>query len=364
MPAKLHGSQGVVTIAGRRIGAGHPAFIVAEVSANHNGELSRAIATIEAAAEAGADAVKFQTYRPESLTIDSDRPEFMVSSDGPWRGRTLFELYSEGQTPYDWHAAMFAAARKAGIPCFSTPFDDAAVDLLEQLNAPAYKVASFELVDDGLLQRVARPGRPVVLSTGMATFEEIEHALTMLRRAGAREILLLRCTSSYPAPDIEMQLASIPALAEATGCPVGLSDHSMGTTAPVVAVTLGACFIEKHFTLNRSDGGLDSHFSLEPAEFRQLVADVRRTEAMIGKPSFGPSDAERASVAFRRSLYVVDDIRRGDALTTLNVRSIRPGHGLAPRHLPEILGRKATRDVKRGTPVTWELIERSANPSR
>jgi pseudaminic acid synthase len=345
-----------IRVGDRTIGRGQPAYLVAEMSGNHNGDIRRAIAIIHAAAEAGADAVKLQTYTPDTLTIACDRPDFVVPGQGPWSGRTLYDLYREAHTPYEWHPRLFETARGRGIQIFSTPFDDSAVRLLEQLGVPAYKVASFEMVDDGLLRIVGRTGKPVILSTGMASLEEIAHAVATLRAAGSGGIVVLKCTSSYPAPDAEMRLATIPVLGSATGCPVGLSDHSLGGTAAVSAVMLGACLIEKHFTLSRAEGGVDSQFSLEPAEFHQLVTEVRRAEAMLGEPGFGPGIAEEGSVVFRRSLYVVEDVKKGAALTPRNVRSIRPGYGLSPRYLDLVIGKKAARACARGTPVTWDLV--------
>jgi N-acetylneuraminate synthase len=345
-----------VTIGRRRIGTGEPCYLVAELSGNHGGDLGRAVATIEAAAEAGAHAVKLQTYTPDTLTIDSDRPEFRVPGNGPWGGRTLYDLYTEAHTPWSWHERLFDVARRHGLEIFSTPFDRTAVELLEALGAPAYKIASFELVDDELLRVVARTGKPVVLSTGMASLEEIGHALGLLRREGCRELVVLKCTSSYPAPASAMNLASLPVLATVTGTPVGLSDHSLGIAAPVVAVTLGAAFIEKHLTLSRADGGVDSHFSLEPAEFERLVEAVDQAQQMIGEPEFGPGLVEEGNVVFRRSLYVVRDLEPGERLTEANVRSIRPGFGLSPRYRDVILGRRAARAARRGTPVTWDLV--------
>jgi N-acetylneuraminate synthase len=347
-----------IQIGDRTIGPGHRAYLVAELSGNHNGNLSRALATIRAAAEAGADAIKFQTYTPDTITIDSDAPGFLVPGDGPWSGRTLYDLYREAHTPWEWHPMLFEEATKCGLTAFSTPFDATAVDLLERLGAPAHKIASFELVDDELLGTVARTGKPIILSTGMANLSEIEHAVSVLRENGCPAFALLRCTSSYPAPDDAMALASIPVLAERFGCVVGLSDHSMGITAPVVAVTLGAAMVEKHFTLRRADGGVDSHFSLEPPEFAELVREVRRAEAMVGSPMLGPGAAEESNRVFRRSLYVVEDIAEGGEFTRQNVRAIRPGYGLAPRHLEEVLGRRAKRPVRRGTPLDWALVLR------
>ena len=345
-----------VRIGGHEIGPDAPCLVVAELSANHNGDLGRAIATIEAAARAGAHAIKLQTYTPDTITLNCNRPDFVVPGTGPWAGRRLWDLYREAHTPWAWHSRLFEVARAAGLEVFSTPFDPTAVDLLESLGAPAYKIASFELVDDRLLRRVAATGKPVVLSTGMANLEEIGHAVGVLRQAGVAELVILRCTSSYPAPDSAMHLRTMPVLAEMTGCPVGLSDHSLGTVAPVVAVSLGARMIEKHFTLDRGSGGVDSHFSLEPEEFRAVVESVSRAQAMLGIATFGPGLAEEGSVAFRRSLYLAEDVAAGELLTERNVRSIRPGHGLAPRFADLVIGRPARRAAQRGTPVSWDLV--------
>ncbi len=345
-----------IRIGGCEVGAGKPCFLVAELSGNHNGDLGRALATIQAAKASGAHAIKLQTYTADTLTIRSTRPEFVVPGTGPWAGRTLHDLYQEAHTPWAWHERLFAEARAVGLEVFSTPFDPTALDLLESLGAPAHKVASFELVDDGLLRRIAATGKPVVMSTGMASLEEVAHAIGVLRAAGTRDLVLLKCTSSYPAPDDQMHLATIPILAQASGCPVGLSDHSLGLIAPVVAVTLGAVMIEKHFTLDRAAGGVDSHFSLEPAEFAALADGVKRASAMIGRPTFGPGLAEEGSITFRRSLYLVEDVAAGEAFTERNVRSIRPGFGLAPRFAPLILGRRASRAADRGTPMSWDLL--------
>jgi pseudaminic acid synthase len=348
-----------IMLGNRPVGAGSPAYLIAELSGNHNGDLDRAIETVRAAAKAGANAIKLQTYTADTLTIRSERPDFIVPGNGPWGGRSLYDLYEEAHTPWAWHERLFAEAKACGIQMFSTPFDDTAVDFLTSFDVPAFKIASFEVIDDRLLARVATTGKPVIVSTGMASLEEIAHALGVLRAAGCREIIPLRCTSSYPAPDSSMQLSTIPLLARIAGCPAGLSDHSLGTTAAVVAVTLGACVIEKHFTLSRADGGVDSHFSLEPAEFKQLVEDVRRTEAMIGMPEFGPGTEEEGSKVFRRSLYVVEDVRQGEELTPKNVRSIRPGYGMSPRHLDLVIGKRATRAIARGTPLSWDDLARA-----
>jgi len=344
------------SVAGRDVGPDAPCFVIAELSANHNGSLERAFASVRAAADAGADAIKLQSYRPDTITMRSDRPEFVVPGDGPWAGRTLYDLYDEAHLPWEWHAPIFEEAKRRGIIAFSTPFDHTAIDLLESLDAPLYKIASFELIDDDLIRHVASLRKPMIMSTGMASLEEILHAISVAREAGGNDIVLLKCTSSYPAPDDSMNLRTLPALAEATGCLVGLSDHSMGTVASIVATTLGACVIEKHFTLSRADGGVDSHFSLEPQELRQLVEEVRRTRQMLGSVRFGPGASDEGSVVFRRSLYAVADIAPGEVLTRDNVRSIRPGHGLAPRYLDLVLGRKATRTVPRGTPIDWSQI--------
>jgi len=346
----------IVRINQTDIGTGCPTYIVAELSANHNGSLDRALATIRAAAEAGVNAIKLQTYTPDTLTINCSSPEFLVQGDGPWAGRSLYDLYQEAHTPWEWHPRLFGEARACGLDVFSTPFDSAAVELLQGLGAPAYKIASFELVDDELLRLVAGTGKPVILSTGMASLSEIMHAMDVLREAGCDQRVLLRCSSSYPAPDESLHLATLRVLETTFHCPVGLSDHSLGTTAPVVAVTMGASMIEKHLTLSRQDGGVDSHFSLEPVEFRALVHDIRRAEVMIGEARFGPGAAEEGNVAFRRSIYVVRDIRAGEPFTADNVRSIRPGFGLSPRLLPQIMGKRAARAAPRGTALSWDLV--------
>jgi N-acetylneuraminate synthase len=346
----------MLSIAGRHVGRGQPTFIVAEISANHRQNLAEALAIVEAARDAGADAVKLQTYTADTLTIDSDGPWFTVGSDSPWSGRTLYELYQEAHTPWEWHAPLAEAASKAGLIWFSTPFDDSAVDLLERLGAPAYKIASFELVDTALVRRVGATGRPMIMSTGMASLAEIETAVETARAAGADQIALLKCTSAYPAPAEEMNLATIPHLAAAFGVPVGLSDHTLGIAVPVAAVALGACIVEKHLTLDRAAGGPDSAFSLEPGEFKAMVAAVRTAERALGAVSYQVQPHELPSRVFRRSLFVVRDTAEGEPFTAENVRSIRPGNGLPPRHLERILGRPAKRAIARGTPLSWELV--------
>jgi pseudaminic acid synthase len=356
-PANLVSSPPLALNLGKRkIGAGQPVYIVAELSANHSGSLKVAMELLKAAKDVGADAVKLQTYTADTLTIRSDRSEFRIGGGTLWDGRTLFDLYQEAATPWEWHADLFAEARRLGIDCFSTPFDASAVDFLEQFNPPAHKIASFELVDLALLRKVAAARRPVILSTGMATLEEITDAVTALREAGCRELGLLKCTSSYPAPAEEANLRTIGHLASKFHCPVGLSDHTLGIACPVVAVSLGACLIEKHFTLSRKSPGPDSAFSLEPAEFAEMVRAVRMAEAMLGSVHYGLTPAEVKSRVFRRSLFAVADIAAGERFTEHNVRSIRPGHGLPPKNLPQILGKRATRAISRGEPLAWDCV--------
>ena len=344
-----------IVIAGRRVGAGHPPYIVCEISANHNGSLERALATIAAAAATGADAIKIQTYTADSLTLACDRPEFRIEG-GPWSGRTLHELYSEAGTPYAWHAALFAKAKACGVPLFSTPFDEGAVDLLAALGAPAFKIASFEIVELPLIAYAARLGKPMILSTGMADLGEIGAAVATARGNGAAEVALLHCTSAYPAPIEEANVATVPHLGAAFGCVAGLSDHSPGGAASLASIVLGGCIVEKHFTLARADGGPDAAFSLEPHEFKALVDDCRAAWKAVGKVGYGVEGSERGSLAFRRSLYAVRPLARGEAVTKDNVRSIRPGHGLPPKHLPDVLGRKAARDIAYGEPLAWDLL--------
>lgn len=345
-----------ITIHRRRIGPDEPPYVIAEMSGNHNGDINRAFRIIEAAKEAGADAVKLQTYRADTITIDHDGPEFRVEG-GLWDGQRLYDLYEEAHTPWEWHAALFEHARKVGITIFSAPFDHTAVDLLEELGTPAYKIASPEIVDIPLIRRVARTGKPLIISTGMASFEEIEAAVAAAREAGAREIVVLHCVSAYPTPPEEASLSTIPDLAARLSVSVGLSDHSMDTIIATIAVGLGATVIEKHVTLSRAEGGVDSAFSLEPAELKRLVQDVRIARAAIGTPSYRPTASELKGLKFRRSLYVVSDVKAGECLTTENVRSIRPAFGIAPRFLDDVIGRRATRDLKRGEPLAPEMIE-------
>jgi len=345
-----------IEIAGRRIGPGLPAYIIAELSANHGQDFEQAVAIVRAAKEAGADAIKLQTYTPDTITIDSDREYFRIGKGTAWEGRVLHELYGEAFTPWEWQPKLKTVAEELGLACFSTPFDDTAVDFLQAMRVPAFKIASFELVDLPLIRRVAATGQPLIMSTGMATLAEIEEAVQAARDAGARQIALLKCTSGYPAAPEEMNLRTIPHLAAAFGVVAGLSDHTLGSAVPVAAVALGACVIEKHLTLSRAQVGPDSAFSLEPAEFRRMVEDVRTAECALGEVHYGVSAREAASRVFRRSLFIVADVRAGELLTEQNVRSIRPGHGLLPKHLSAVLGRRATRDLSRGTPLNWDMI--------
>lgn len=344
----------------RYVGEGAPVFVIAELSANHGGSLDTALRTIEAAAKTGVDAIKLQTYTPDTLTLNSRAPDFVVRTNNQWAGRTLHDLYAEAMTPWEWHAELFACARACGLICFSTPFDVTAVELLEHLGAPAHKVASFELVDLPLVERIARTNKPMIMSTGMASLGEIEAAVRVCKQAGNEQIALLRCVSAYPAAPEDMQLKSIDVLAS-FGVLVGLSDHTLDDTAAIAAVARGACIVEKHFILDRSVGGPDSFFSLEPAQMASLVKSVRAAQRSMGGPAFGPSSSERASLAFRRSLYVAADLKQGEVLTCDHVRSVRPAHGLPASFLPQVLGRKAQRDLQLGSPLS--LADVGSNPT-
>ena len=351
-----------ITINFRRIGAGEPVYVVAEMSANHNQDFERAVEIIKAAKQAGADAVKLQTYTPDTLTIDCDNRYFRIAEGTIWAGRQLYELYRQAHTPWRWQPKLKRVADRLGIDLFSTPFDVTAVDFLEGIDLPAYKIASFESVDLPLLRKIGNTGKPVIMSTGMATLAEIDEAVRTLRAAGAVELALLKCTSAYPAPADEMNLRTIPHLAEAFGVPAGLSDHTLDGAVPVAAVALGACIVEKHLTLSRATPGPDSEFSLEPQEFQAMVESIRVAEKATGGVRYGTSRCETPGRALRRSLFVVADIKAGEIFTGENVRSIRPGHGLHPRHLGKVIGRRAAADISRGTPMAWELV-RSDQPS-
>jgi N-acetylneuraminate synthase len=344
-----------IEIAGRRIGAGHAPFVICELSGNHNGSLERALSMIDAAADTGCDAIKIQTYTADTITLDVDRPEFRIRG-GLWDGRSLYELYQEAQTPYEWHAALFERARARGVILFSSPFDESAVDLLADLGAPAYKIASFEAVDLPLIRYAAAKGKPLIISTGMANLGEIEAARAAALDAGAPGVALLHCVSSYPAALEDANVRTVADMAGRFGCPVGLSDHTPGTAAAVAAVALGASVIEKHFTLARADGGPDAAFSLEPGEFRALVADCRAAWRALGRAHYDLLGAERGNLAFRRSLYVTAEVKAGEPLSRANVRSVRPGLGLPPGELDKVLGRPAARDLKRGEPLAWEMV--------
>jgi pseudaminic acid synthase len=341
-----------ITIAGRKIGRAYPPYVICEISANHNGSLDRAIKTIEAAAATGADAIKIQTYTADTITINCDNPEFRIKG-GLWDGHTLYQLYQEACTPYEWHPALFKRARELGVTLFSSPFDGTAVDLLAGLQAPAYKIASFEVIDLPLIKRVARENKPMIISTGMANLGEIEDALAAARAGGADGVALLHCVSSYPAPAEDANLRTLQHLGAAFGVVAGLSDHTHGTAVSAASVALGGCIVEKHFTLARADGGLDAAFSLEPEEFKRLVGDCRDAWRALGRVHYDLEGSEQGSAVFRRSLYIVADVAAGEPLTNLNVRSIRPGYGLLPKHLEAVLGQRARRHMKQGTPLSW-----------
>lgn len=341
----------------QRIGIGSPPFIIAEMSGNHNQSLERALEIVEAAAKSGAHALKIQTFTPDTMTLDLDEREFYISDPkNLWTGTSLYKLYGEAYTPWEWHKPIFDRARELGMIAFSTPFDDTAVDFLEGLDVPCYKIASFENTDLPLIRRVAATGKPLIISTGMATVAELDETVCAARASGCKELILLKCTSTYPATPESTNILTIPHLRELFNCEVGLSDHTMGVGVSVASVALGARVIEKHFTLNRADGGVDSTFSMEPAEMAQLVVETERAWKALGQISYGPTEAEKKSIQYRRSLYVVNDLKVGDVLTKENVRAIRPGLGLPPKYLEQVLGRAVNQDVKRGTAVSWGLL--------
>lgn len=344
-----------IAIDGRPIGAGFPPYVIAEVSANHNGNLDNALRLIEESRKAGADAVKLQTYRPDTITLDSDAEEFRIKG-GLWDGRRLYDLYAEAHTPWEWHAPLFAHARKLGITLFSSPFDATAVDLLEDLGAPAYKIASFEAVDLPLIRYVASTGKPMIISTGMADADEIGEAVAAARDGGCREVAILHCVSGYPAPAADYNLRTIPDMVARFGTVVGLSDHTLDNTTAIAAVALGAAIIEKHVTLDRSGGGPDDSFSLEPAELAQLCAGARTAFDALGRVDYGRKSSEMGNVIFRRSLYFVRDLKAGETIGPADVRSVRPGYGMAPKELPRVIGRRVARDVAAATPVRPELL--------
>ncbi|MBV7264810.1 pseudaminic acid synthase [Erythrobacter ani] len=344
-----------ISIAGRRIGSCYDPYVICELSGNHNGSLDRAIELLEAAAATGADAIKIQSYTADTITIDHDAPEFRVEG-GLWDGRTLHDLYREAQTPFEWHEPLFRRAKELDVTLFSSPFDQTAVDILEELGAPAYKIASFEAVDLPLVAYCASKGKPLIISTGMANLDEIDEVVATARNNGCKEIVLLHCVSSYPAPDEQSNVRTVPDLANRFDVVSGLSDHTSGSPVAVASIALGGAVVEKHFTLRRADGGPDSAFSLEPEEFTALVRDCKRAWRALGKATYDLQGSESASIQFRRSLYIVRDVAAGETMTSQNVRSIRPGHGLAPKHLPEITGKTAVRALKRGEPLDWTMI--------
>ncbi|MCQ4312605.1 pseudaminic acid synthase [Pseudomonas stutzeri] len=346
----------IAEINGRRIGKGYAPYIIAELSANHNGSIERAFKTIKAAHESGADAIKIQTYTADTMTIDCDREDFQIHG-GLWDGYKLYDLYKWAETPFEWHKAIFDYAERLGITLFSTPFDESAVDLLESLKAPAYKIASFEATDLPLIRYVASKGKPMIMSTGMCTEAEISEAVATARQAGCKNLILLHCISSYPAPMDQANLLQMPRLAERFETIPGLSDHTLGTTASVAAVALGACVIEKHFTLSRNDKGPDSEFSIEANELKRLCQDAFDAWSALGEPGFERQKAEEGNKHFRRSVYFVQDIRAGEIITSSHIRRIRPGFGLPPKHYDQLIGSRVSKDIARGTATSWDLID-------
>ncbi|MGE6462040.1 pseudaminic acid synthase [Pseudoalteromonas tetraodonis] len=344
-----------ITIDGKKIGPDFPPYIIAELSANHNGDINRAFEILEMAKRCGADAIKIQTYTQDTLTIDCDKPEFKVKG-GLWDGRTLYDLYTEAHMPWEWHKPLFEKAKELGITIFSSPFDFTAVDLLEELGAPAYKIASFEAIDLPLIEYVAKTGKPMIISTGMANEEEIREAVETAKNAGCKELVVLHCVSGYPAPASDYNLATIPDMAKRFNVLTGLSDHTIDNTTAITSVALGACLIEKHVTLDRNGGGPDDSFSLEELELKQLCDDSKTAWAATGAVNYERKESEKGNMIFRRSLYVVKDVATGEVFTHENVRSIRPGYGLAPKHLKDIVGKKSTKNILRGTPLTEDCF--------
>ena len=340
-----------------KIGKKHKPFIIAEMSGNHNQSLERALQIVEAAAKSGADALKLQTYTADTMTLDIDTNEFFIKDEESlWEGNSLYKLYQEAYTPWEWHEPIMDRCKELGMLCFSTPFDETAVDFLESLGVPCYKIASFENTDLPLIRKVAGTGKPMIISTGMASIAELDETVRAAREAGCKDLVLLKCTSTYPATPDNTNISTIPHLRELFQCEVGLSDHTMGVGAAVASVALGATVIEKHLTLRRADGGVDSTFSLEPEELAALVVETERAWQSLGKVTYGPTEKEKKSLQFRRSLYITEDVKAGEKLHAGNVRAIRPGLGLAPKHYDQVLGKAVTRDVARGTPVSWDLI--------
>ncbi|MGF1740813.1 pseudaminic acid synthase [Vibrio profundum] len=345
-----------IKIDGRTIGSNNKPYVIAELSANHNGSIERAFEIIEMAKKAGADAIKLQTYTPDTMTIDCDKPDFQVAG-GLWDGYKLYDLYNWAHTPFEWHQAMFKKAKEVGITVFSTPFDETAVDLLEQLNAPAYKIASFELTDLTLIKRVAQTGKPIIMSTGMGSYEEIEEAVATARVNGCQELVVLHCISGYPSPVEQANLATIPDIAKEFDCVVGLSDHTLGTAVSVASIVMGASLIEKHVTLSRQDKGPDSEFSLEPNELQALCSDTEDAWKAIGRAGYERKPVEEASIQFRRSIYFINALKAGDTITESDIRRVRPGYGLPPKHFNELVGKQVCSDVEFGTATSWDLIK-------
>lgn len=346
-----------IVIGKQEVGPGHKPFVVAEMSGNHNQSLQRALEIVDAAADAGAHAMKIQTYTAQTMTLDLAEGEFFIADPKSlWKGKSLYDLYKEAYTPWEWHAPIFERCRERGIVGFSTPFDATAVDFLESLNVPCYKIASFENIDIPLIRKCASTGKPLIISTGMATVSELEDAVAAARDAGCKDLVLLKCTSTYPADPDNSHIRTLPHLRELFQCEVGLSDHTMGVGVSVASIAMGAVLVEKHFTLRRADGGVDSTFSLEPAELRSLVIETERAWRALGRVQYGPTNAEKSSLQYRRSLYVVQDLNGGEVLTMANVRAIRPGLGLPPKWLDQVLGKRVRKAVRRGTPLTLDLL--------
>jgi pseudaminic acid synthase len=351
------GSKAEIIIEGRKIGKENPPFIIAEMSGNHNKSLERAMEMVEIAARSGAHALKIQTYTPDTMTLNLDEREFRIKDRGIiWSGTSLYKLYEDAYMPWEWHKPIFQRARDLGIFAFSTPFDDTSVDYLEDLNVPCYKIASFENTDLPLIRRVASTGKPLIISTGMASIAELDDAVRAARESGCKDLILLKCTSTYPAAANNTNILTIPHMRELFGCEVGLSDHTMGVGVSVASIALGATVIEKHFTINRADGGVDSSFSMEPAEMKQLALETENAWRALGGVCYGPTEAEKKSIIFRRSLYIVKELKAGDLLTIENVRAIRPGYGLAPKYLEQVLGRRVNKNVNFGTGLSWDLL--------
>jgi N-acetylneuraminate synthase len=344
-----------ITIDGRKIGPDYPPYIIAELSANHNGDINRAFAILEMAKECGADAVKLQTYTQDTLTIDCNKPDFIING-GLWNGRTLYDLYTEAHMPWEWHKPLFEKAKELGITIFSSPFDHTAVDMLEELDAPAYKIASFEAIDLALIKCVAKTGKPIIISTGMANEKEIQEAIDCAKKAGCKQLVILHCISSYPAPADDYNLATIPDMAERYDVLTGLSDHTIDNTTAITSVALGACLIEKHVTLDRKGGGPDDSFSLEHSDLKKLCSDSKVAWQALGKVNYKRKESEKGNLIFRRSLYCIKDIKAGELFTSKNIKSIRPGYGLPPKLYSDIIGKVARKNIERGTPLTSELI--------